>query len=140
MATSSSALAAAQARYKRNFDARVRNINVDYNKGDLVFVKREASTLGDTEHKLRTKVVTGQIISVNKQKRFAIVQLQHGPSTVSFDRMYPVPKTHSLNNVPTRNLTKRHTGVSCQLCNHSLPYNHVHHVVLLVLIVTRLRT
>ena len=44
-------LTATQARYKRDFDKRVRKFNTDITPGELVFVKRETATESEERHK-----------------------------------------------------------------------------------------
>ena len=91
--TAADAMSAAQARYKKDFDARVRPSPHTYSVGDLVLVRREAVRLGESYHKLLPPS-TGphEIIRVHHASRCAIVRLEHVDSTVSFDRLTPVPR------------------------------------------------
>ena len=93
MKSASKKLEAGQARYKKNFDARVRHPPHRFATGDTVFVRREASKQGESEHKLRSKVSTGHIKYVDNKRRFARVRLLDSTTdtTVSFDRLVPVP-------------------------------------------------
>ena len=93
MNTSSKNLAKAQARYKNNFDERVRPSRHVYAPGDLVFVRREANPSGMPDHKLRTEVTDPVPIKhVDHEGRYVRVTLRDGSeSTVSFDRLSPLP-------------------------------------------------
>ena len=93
MKSASKKLEAAQARYKKNFDSRVRHSPHRFATGDTVFVRREASKQGESEHKLRSKVSTGHIKYVDNERRFARVRLIDSTTdtTVSFDRLVPIP-------------------------------------------------
>ena len=77
MATATKKLHTAQARYKKNFDARVRHSLYRYAAGDTVFVRREATQIGESDHKLRSKVHTGLIKFVDNEKRFAVVRIDN---------------------------------------------------------------
>ena len=93
MNTSRKNLNKAQQRYKQNFDERVKPTTHVYRPGDLVFVRREANTSGLPDHKLRTEVTDAlPIVRVNAPGRYVVVTLPDNTnSTVSFDRLSPVP-------------------------------------------------
>ena len=56
-------------------------------------MRREATRLGESDHKLRSKVHTGLIKFVDNEKRFAVLRIDNSKvdSSVSFDRLLPVP-------------------------------------------------
>ena len=118
MATAKSQLEKAQAKYKENFDDRVKPSAEKYRKNDYVFISREAVATGLSDHKLRSKAIGPfKILRVNPIARYAVVKLDSGQeSVVSYDRMAKAPisakplstaETHSKNKDISSEVFKR---------------------------------
>ena len=79
-----------QARYKRNFDARLRKPNYDIPAGSYVFLRKEQGTATEPKHKL-AQVATGPYAVKQSDRNTVVIAISDQEERVSRDRVELAP-------------------------------------------------
>ena len=91
MSTASAELEKRQARYKRNFDARLRLPVQQISEGSFVFVRRDHTPRTESRHKL-APVADGPFEVVGADEHTVVVKIDENVERVSRDRVELAPK------------------------------------------------
>ena len=90
MRTADKSLRKEQARYKRDFDARLRKPKYDIPVGSYVFLRKEQGTATEPKHKL-AKVATGLYAVRQSDRNTVVIAIRDQEERVSRDRIELVP-------------------------------------------------
>ena len=91
MSTASAELEKRQARYKRNFEARLRRPVQQISEGSFVFVRRDHTPKTESRHKL-APVANGPLEVVGADEHTVVVKIDENVERVSQDRVELAPK------------------------------------------------
>ena len=96
MRTANRSLRKEQARYKRNFDARLRKPKYDIPVGSYVFLRKEQGTATEPKHKL-AQVATGPYAVKQADRNTVVIAIGDQEERVSRDRveLAPSPMEHT---------------------------------------------
>ena len=96
MRTADKSLRKEQARYKRNFDARLRKPKYDIPVGSYVFLRKEQGTATEPKHKL-AQVTTGPYAVKQSDRNTVVIAIGDQEERVSRDRveLAPSPMEHA---------------------------------------------
>ena len=90
MRTTDKSLRKEQAKYKRNFDARLRKPKYDIHVGSYVFLRKEQGTATEPKHKL-AKVATGPYAVKQSDRNTVVIVIGDQEERVSRDRVELAP-------------------------------------------------